>query len=78
MLIETFSSAEYFSYPCPDLCPCLKGPQTITVLGLYGLVCTLTCTVSYGTLDWCVAFQIMSSQLNLPQLDSSQGLEISD
>lgn len=35
------------------------------VLGLHGLVCTLTCTVNCGTLDRHVLFPIMSNQLNL-------------
>ena len=45
----------------------------------HGLVFALTCTVNcvgpfiYG----CVSFQIMSNQLNLPQVDSNQVVEMS-
>uniref|UniRef100_A0A8C7JNB5 P2X purinoceptor n=1 Tax=Oncorhynchus kisutch TaxID=8019 RepID=A0A8C7JNB5_ONCKI len=44
-----------------------------------GLVFALTCTVNCGTfyIDRCVAFQIMSNQLNLPQVDSNQVVETS-
>ena len=39
----------------------------------HGLVFALTCTVNFGTLYIfrCVSFQIMSNQLNLPQVDSN-------
>ena len=48
-------------------------------LGLHGLVCTLTCTVNSQTLykQMCAFFQIMSDQLNLPQVDSGQVVETS-
>ncbi len=48
-------------------------------LWLHGLVCALMCTVNCGTLyrQVCVPFQIMSSKLNIPQLDSNQLVETS-
>lgn len=48
-------------------------------LGLHGLVCTLTCTDNSQTLyrQVCAFFQIMSDQLNLPQVDSNQVAETS-
>lgn len=48
-------------------------------LGLHGLVCTLTCTDNSQTLyrQVCAFFQIMSDQLNLPQVDSNQVVETS-
>ena len=42
----------------------------------YGLVFALICTVKSGPyIDRCVPFQIMSNQLNVPQVDSNQVVE---
>ena len=46
----------------------------------HGLVFALTFTVKSGTLlyiDKCVLFQIMSNQLNLPQVESNQVVKTS-
>jgi hypothetical protein len=38
----------------------------------HGLVFARTCTANCGTLNRCAPFQLMSNQLNLPQVDSNQ------
>ena len=43
----------------------------------HGLVFALTLTVNCGTLYRQVPFQIMSNQLNLPQVDSNEVVETS-
>ena len=48
-------------------------------LGLHGLVCALTCTVSTvgPNIDTCVPLQIMCNKLSLPQVNSYRVVETS-
>ena len=70
----------HFSVPFPRSVPQYNPVSEVyrQFLGLHGLVCALTCTVNCGTLyRRCVPFQIMSNQLNLPQVDSNQVVQTS-
>ncbi len=72
------SMLQKFSVPFPRSVPRYNPVSEVCrqFLGLHGLVCALTCTVTCGTLYRQVfAFPIISNQLNLPQVDSNQVVE---
>ena len=60
---------------CTSTQSCLGALRTIH--RPHGLVFAMTCTVNCGTFysQVCVSFQIMSNQMNLPQVDSNQVVE---
>ena len=66
--------------PSPDLCltqSCLWALQAVYSTSWLGFCSfALICTV-WPYIERCVPFQIMSNQLNLPQVDSNQGVETS-
>ena len=78
VFLRTFNAADIFLYPSPDLCldTILSQSSTENSFDLMAWF-LLTCNVNCGTLNRCVPFQIMSNQLNLPQVDSNQVVETS-
>ena len=80
VFLGTFNSAEMFWYPSPDLClnTILSRSSTDNSFDLMAwfLLRHLLSTVG-PYIDRCVPFQIMSNELNLPQVDSNQFVETS-
>lgn len=78
LLALTFNAAEIILYPTPDLCldTILSWRSTDnSCMAWFVLWHALLTVGSY--IDRCVPFQIMSNQLNLPEVDSSQAVETS-
>jgi hypothetical protein len=69
-----------FSFPSPDLClnTILSWSSTDNSFDLMAWFLLWHALSTLGPyIDRCVPFQIMSNQLNLPQVDSHQGIETS-
>ena len=80
VFLETFNAAEMFWYPYPDLCfdTILSRSSTdnsFELMAWFLLWHALSTVEPY--IDRCVPFQIMSNQLNLPQVDSNEVVEAS-
>ena len=75
VFLGTFNAADMFWYPFPDLCldTILSWPIPPTSF-LQPLLWHALSTVG-PYIDRCVPFQIISNQLNLPQVDSNQVVE---
>ncbi len=80
MLIGTFTAAQIFLPPSPDLCldTILSRRSTDNSFDFMAWfeLCYVSSVGPY--IDRCVSFQIMSNQLNLPQEDSKQVVESSE
>ncbi len=80
VLLGTFSAAEMFLQPSLDLCintilyPSTAG-STLDLLAWFSLRYALSAVSPF--VERRVPFQIMSTQFNLPQVDSNQGVETS-
>ena len=75
-----FQCCRHFLVPFPRSVPRHNPVSELygQFLRPHGLVISLTCTVNCGTLyRQCVPFQIISNQLNLPQVDFNQVVETS-
>ena len=77
---EFFNAAEMFWYPSSDLClnTILSWSSTDNSFNLMAWFLLWHALSTVGPyIDRCVPFQIMSNQLNLPQVDPNQVVEIS-
>ena len=80
VFLGTFNAAEMFWYPSPDLClnTILSRSSTDNSFDLMASFLLGHALSTMGPyIDRCVPFQIMSNQLNLPQVDSNLVLETS-
>ena len=70
VFLGTFNAAEMFLYPSPDLCldTILSRCSADKIMAWFLLRHALSTVGPY--VDRCLPFQIMSNQLNLPQVDS--------
>jgi hypothetical protein len=77
VFLGTFNAADICWYPFPNVClyTTLFQSSNGQFPSPHGLVFALLAMVPY--IDRCVPFQIMSNQLNTPQLDSNQVVETS-
>ena len=78
MFLGTIKAAEIFWYPSPDLCLNINLSRSSTdnsfdIMAWFLLEHALSTVGPY--IDRCMTFQIMSNQLNLPQVDSNQVVE---
>ena len=79
-VLGTFNAAEMFWYPSPDLCldTILFGSSTDNSFNLMAWFLLWHALSTVGPyIDRRVLFQILSNQLNLPQVDSNQVVETS-
>ncbi len=80
MLLWTFNAAEIVLYSSPDLCldTILSWRSTDNSLNFMACFVIWHAVLPVGPyIDMCLPFQIMSNQLNLPQVDSKQAVETS-
>ena len=80
VFLGTFYAAEMFWYPSPVLCldtilSRSSMDSSFYLVAWYLFWHALSTVEPY--IDRCVPFQIMSNQLNLPQVDSNQVVETS-
>jgi hypothetical protein len=69
VFLGTFNASEMFWYPSPDT------DNSFDLIARFLLGYALSTVGPY--VDCCVPFQIMSNQLNIPQVDSNQVVETS-
>jgi hypothetical protein len=80
VFLGTFNAAEVFWYPSPDLCfdTILSQTSTDNSFDLMAWFCSdMHCQLWDLIKDRCVPFQILSNQLNLPQVESNYVAETS-
>ena len=80
VFLGTFNAAQIFWYPSPDLClettlSRSSMDNSFDLMAWFLLWHALSTVGPY--IERCVPFQIMSNQLNLPQVDSNQVVETS-
>ena len=81
VLLGTFNTLEIALYPSPDLCllTILYQSYTDSSLDIIGEFLLWHALSTVGpNFERCVSFQIMSNQLNWPQVDSNQVVETSE